>query len=318
MPNDDDYANGLAYEIRPVERLEELHACEAVAKLVWQVDDRELIPASHLRALAHGGGLVAGAFEAGALVGFSVGFLARHTTDEAIGFHSHLMGVLPEHRRAGVALRLKWFQRRWCLEQRLRWITWTFDPLQAGSARLNLERLGAVGERYARDYYGALGGVRFGSLPTDRLWVRWRLDAERVARLADRDAADGASAATSVPGGATPAPGTREARPDGAADETMPTDPERPADPPWALAPGPDEGPGELALERTESAVRVAIPASFEPLLYRDPRGALAWRHAVRAAMEAYMERGYRATRFVGNAFELHLDEGRGRPHGDG
>lgn len=286
MPNDRAAAPPLPYDIRPIERLEEFHACEAVTKLVWQVDDRELVPASHLRALAHGGGLVAGAFQGGALVGFSVGFLARHEPGEAIGFHSHLMGVLPEHRRAGVALRLKWFQRRWCLERELGWITWTFDPLQAGSARLNLERLGAVGVRYARDYYGTLGGVRFGSLPTDRLWVRWRLEDARVTWLAARDdARDDAGSA-----------------PDATPQASAPT-----GDRPWALAPGPDEGPGALSLERDESTVRVAVPAAFEPLLYRDPERALAWRHAVRAALEAYMERGYRATRFVDGALELHL-----------
>jgi predicted GNAT superfamily acetyltransferase len=97
------------YEIRPIDDLEHLHACEALAKLVWQVDDREIVPASHLKALAHGGGLVAAAFQDGALVGFVVGFLARHEGDREVGLHSHLMGVLPEHRRAGVARRLKWF-----------------------------------------------------------------------------------------------------------------------------------------------------------------------------------------------------------------
>lgn len=301
MPSDSE--NSLPYAFRSIERLEELHACEAVAKLVWQVDDRELVPASHLRAVAHGGGLVAGAFQGGALVGFSIGFLARHRHEEAIGFHSHLMGVLPEHRRAGVALRLKRFQRAWCLDHDLRWITWTFDPLQAGSARLNLERLGAVGERYVRDYYGTLGGVRFGSLPTDRLWVRWRLDDERVAQLAASAATDvagdeGGADATVAHSGAGPA-AVDTFLPDAAPAEGLP----------WALAPGRDEAPGALALERNEASVRVATPAALEPLLYRDPERALAWRHAVRAAMEAYMPRGYRATRFVDGAFVLQHDD---------
>ena len=269
------------YEIRPIERLEQLHACEAVAKLVWQVDDREIVPASHLRSLAHGGGLVAGAFLDGALVGFTVGFLARHDEDVDVGFHSHLMGVLPEHRRAGVAHALKWFQRRWCLERGLPWITWTFDPLQATSAHLNLERLGAVGERYARDYYGSLGGVRFGSLPTDRILMRWSLDDERVQRLAR----------------------SAQARQDGAAAAAL--DPAPSDDPAWALPVEADGAPGDPRLDVRAPWIRVAVPTAFEPLLYQDPARAEAWRLAVRRAMETYMGRGYRAVRFLEGTFLL-------------
>ena len=136
---------GSPYEVRPLSAIEELHACEAIAKVVWQVDDREIVPASHLRAIQHAGGLVAGAFDAGRLVGFVIGILARHDAHEPTGLHSHLMAVLPEVRRGGLGRALKWYQRRWCLERALPWITWTFDPLQAHNARLNLEHLGAEG-----------------------------------------------------------------------------------------------------------------------------------------------------------------------------
>lgn len=275
------------YEIRPIERLEELHACEAVAKLVWQVDDREIVPASHLRSLAHGGGLVAGAFLDGALVGFNVGFLARHVGDERVGFHSHLMGVLPEHRRAGVAHGLKWFQRSWCLEHGLDWATWTFDPLQASSAHLNMERLGAVGERYAPDYYGSLGGVRFGSLPTDRILARWLLTSERVERLAEL--------AKQRTAGVQPTRSDVEGP-----DADVPDDIET------ALAHGDGSGPGEPTPGLRGPWIRVAVPKEFEPLLYRDPAKAEAWRLAVRTVMEDYMGRGYRAVRFVEGAFLLH------------
>lgn len=275
------------YEIRPIERLEELHACEAVAKLVWQVDDREIVPASHLRSLTDGGGLVAGAFLDGALVGFNVGFLARHAGDDRVGFHSHLMGVLPEHRRAGVAHGLKWFQRSWCLEQELEWVTWTFDPLQAKTGHLNMERLGAVGERYARDYYGSLGGVRFGSLPTDRILARWSLRSERVEQLEE------------------------VARRRAAGAEPVHTEVDVPGDVATALTERDDAGPGEPVLGLRDRWVRVAVPKEFEPLLYRDPAKAEAWRLAVRAVMEDLMGRGYQAVRFVDGAFLLHEPNGQ-------
>jgi chorismate synthase len=268
------------YEIRPIDQLEQFHACEAVAKLVWQVDDREIVPASHLKALSRAGGLVAGAFLDGALIGFLVGFLARHDGDDAIGLHSHLMGVLPEHRRAGVARRLKWFQRGWCLERGIEEVAWTFDPLQAASTRLNLEVLGAVGESYERDYYGSLGGVRFGALPTDRLLARWRLRAPHVERLAG-------NAGLAPP--ATPAPISGE----------------RVHAIPWALGSGADDRPGTPQGDLAAPHVRVAVPRDLPALLHRDPETALAWRLAVREAIEAYTNRGYRATRFLAGALVL-------------
>lgn len=250
--------------IRPLESIEELHGCEAVAKVVWQVDDREIVPASHLRALQHGGGLVAGAFDHGRLVAFVIGFLARHAPDEETGLHSHLLAVLPEYRRRGLGRALKWYQRRWCLQRGLRWATWTFDPLQATSGRMNLEQLGAEGVAYHEDFYGSLGGVTFGSLATDRIVARWELEAPRVLRLA---------------GGAAPRP---------------PTAPP----PPVALAAAEDGGPGEVEGGLDAAAVRVAVPDAFIPLLYQDPERAHAWRVRVREAMAGYQKRGLRATRF--------------------
>jgi predicted GNAT superfamily acetyltransferase len=256
--------------IRPIDAIEDLHACEAIAKVVWQVDDREIVPASHLRAIQHAGGLAAGAFDGGRLVGFVIGVLARHAPAEPTGLHSHLMGVLPEYRRAGVGRALKRFQRAWCLERDLPWVTWTFDPLQATHARRNLEQLGAEAVAYHADFYGRLGGVQFGSLPTDRLVARWQLAAPRVVRLAAGEGPDPA-----------------------------------PAPAPAALATAQDGGPGTPRSDLDLPAVRVEVPADFAPLLYHDPARAQAWRLAVRAAMEAYMARGYRARRFLDGGYRL-------------
>lgn len=261
------------HEIRSLTTIEELHACEAIAKVVWQVDDREIVPASYLRAQLHGGGMVAGAFDEGRMVGFVVGFLARHAKHEPVGLHSHLLGVLSEYRRSGLGRSLKWFQRRWSLEHGLPWITWTFDPLQAHNARLNLEHLGAEGESYHADFYGTLGGVLFGSLATDRLVARWELESPRVLRLA---------------GGAAPEPEPRQVTP-----------------PPVALARTPDDAPAVPILSLQTDTVRVAVPTAFAPLLYQHPERAAAWRSAVRATMGTYMERGYRARRFHDGAYWL-------------
>mgnify|MGYP000005056065 FL=1 len=266
------------YEVRSLDAIEEFHACEAVMKVVWQVDDRELVPASHLRATQHAGGFVAGAFHQGRLVGFLAGFLARPTPTDPLGLHSHLMGVLPEVRRAGLGRALKWYQRRWALERDLPWIRWTFDPLHAHAARLNLEALGAVGVAYERDFYGRIGGVLAGSLASDRLLARWDLGAERVLARA---------------GGAAPA------------------DPEAAeADAAEALGRDGDDAPTAPRLALDADVVAVAAPLAFARDLHERPEVAAAWRQATRATFEAYLARGYRAERFVHGRYLLRRRDG--------
>ena len=62
-------------------------------------------------------------------------------------------------------------------------VTWTYDPLLIRNARLNLVRLRARAVRFLPNHYGVLGGL-YGSLPTDRFEVHWRLDSREVERAA--------------------------------------------------------------------------------------------------------------------------------------
>jgi len=55
-------------------------------------------------------------------------------------------------------------------------MTWTFDPLIARNAHLNLHKLGAISRAYYEDYYGPMDDRFNGGLPTDRLLVEWRLN----------------------------------------------------------------------------------------------------------------------------------------------
>ena len=53
---------------------------------------------------------------------------------------------------------------------------WTFDPLVARNAHLNLTRLGARAIEYVPDMYGTnTGSPIHGALPTDRVIVAWDL-----------------------------------------------------------------------------------------------------------------------------------------------
>jgi predicted GNAT superfamily acetyltransferase len=123
-----------------------------------------------LLAQSHEGALVAGAVDCGALVGFVFGFPTADPTAQ----HSHLLAVDPATRGTGLGRQLKLFQREWCLARAITTIRWTYDPARIVNARLNIERLGARGVRYLRDYYGTMGGINAGA-PSDRLLVTWDL-----------------------------------------------------------------------------------------------------------------------------------------------
>ena len=87
----------------------------------------------------------------------------------------------------GLGARLKWFQRDWCLARGITHVRWTFDPLRAANAVLNVGKLGVVVDTYLADYYGKMVGINAGT-PSDRLMADWFLDtahvADRAARIA--------------------------------------------------------------------------------------------------------------------------------------
>ena len=97
--------------------------------------------------------------------------------------HSHRLAVRVAARGLGLGVRLKYYQRDWCLARGIRHVRWTFDPLRAVNATLNIHRLGAVANTYLPDYYGEMAGINSG-LASDRLLVDWHLDSPVVAALA--------------------------------------------------------------------------------------------------------------------------------------
>ena len=181
--------------VRELHRLDEMVAVQEVAREVWGFEDRQLPSTYDLQVVGHVGGLTAGAFDGREMVGFVHG-LPRVNFGVPC-HHSHLLAVRPEWRGRDVSVRLKLFQRDWCLERGIRTMTWTYDPLLVRNARLNLVRLRARAVGFLPDLYGSLGGL-YGDLPTDRFEVRWSLDAREVAQAA-RGAAVGRCDAASLP-----------------------------------------------------------------------------------------------------------------------
>ena len=162
--------------IRALETLDDFRAVEDLQQKVWNVADREIVPALHFIPAAAVGAIVLGAFEGDRMVGFVYGFPGFEGEHRII--HSDMLAVLPEMRGRGLGLALKLAQRDAALAKGIDRITWTFDPLQARNAHLNFTRLGVTSDRYLRDFYGeTTSPLHRGG--TDRLWVTWDLRASR-------------------------------------------------------------------------------------------------------------------------------------------
>lgn len=160
--------------IRALASHEERAACVELQEAIWGPGFNETVPASLLAIVPKIGGVAGGAFTpSGELVGCVFGMTGPD--EEGLLHWSDLVGVVPAMRGQGLAARLK----RWQAEEARRAgatrMRWTFDPLQAPNAQLNLVTLGARVVAYLPDMYPAsTSPLHAGG--TDRLLVEWRLD----------------------------------------------------------------------------------------------------------------------------------------------
>jgi len=160
--------------LRELQNIEELKRSEDFQRTVWGADD----PADNsdlMLAIQHEGGLVAGAFAEGRMLGFLFAF----PTSKPDVQHSHRLAVHPDSRSMGLGRRLKWYQRDWCLARGITQVRWTYDPLRRVNASLNIATLGATAGTYHADYYGQMEGINAG-VPSDRVLAEWKLDAPDV------------------------------------------------------------------------------------------------------------------------------------------
>ena len=170
--------------IRDCASLEEMRECVAVQRAVWGFSDEDLIPVRFFVVARKIEGQVIGAFApSGKLVGFGLAVPALR--GRQVYLHSHMLAVLPEFRDRGLGRRLKLEQRQRALAQGIRWIEWTFDPLEGKNAFLNLERLGVVARRYVPNQYGTTASPLHRGLPTDRLVAEWWLESPRAVACAE-------------------------------------------------------------------------------------------------------------------------------------
>ncbi|MFN2198549.1 MAG: GNAT family N-acetyltransferase [Anaerolineales bacterium] len=175
--------------LRILETPEEIFTVEDLQKLIWPGTDRDIIPAHLLIAIVQNGGLLIGAFVGGQLIGFVLGFpgLVSVHGDRKLIHASHELGVHPEFRGQGIGFKLKRAQWQMVRHQNIELITWTYDPLMSRNAHLNIARLGAVCNTYARNYYGVMRDELNAGVTSDRFIVNWWVNSRRVEnRLSQR------------------------------------------------------------------------------------------------------------------------------------
>jgi predicted GNAT superfamily acetyltransferase len=235
------------FNIRNIKEISELRAVEDLQKEIWGCTDREVLPCLTLIPLLDVGGVLLGAFAGEELIGFSLGFPGLE--DGRPTLHSDMLGVKREHRSHGLGYKLKLAQRQGALARGIDRITWTFDPLQSRNAYLNFAKLGVVSNRYKNNYYGETSSFLH-TIGTDRLWVTWDLETERV-----RDRL-----------------------------ENGPTyQPAESSDLPKLVSVGDDNAPVSEEYSGTGRAV-IEIPGGIDSLAETTPELAQRWRAATRTA----------------------------------
>jgi predicted GNAT superfamily acetyltransferase len=178
-------ADAAGVELRPLRSLEDCDAILEVMIATW--GDHQTIPREMIRALGESGNVPYGAVAGQELIGYVLGW-AGVDPHEGLHLHSHMLATLPDRRHRGVGYALKLAQRAQGLEQGISVARWTFDPLVARNAYFNLHKLGAVADRFERNFYGEMTDALNRGERSDRFVIRWDLEREPEPRVFDVDA----------------------------------------------------------------------------------------------------------------------------------
>jgi predicted GNAT superfamily acetyltransferase len=264
--------------IRPLATFAEREECVKLQEAIWGSGFVDSVPSSILMIAQETGGVASGAFHGDRLIGFVFGITGIR--DDRRIHWSDMLAVLPEYRDQGLGHRLKIHQRELLLGHGVERVLWTFDPLVARNAFLNLRRLGALARTYRRDLYGRSTSHLHAGIGTDRLLAEWWIDSPRVRQSLS---------------GERPAP--RDL------DRVLLNPPETATY---------RARPGEAQRAPRGDALEIAVPADIQELKTHAPDLALAWRENVRTAFEAAFAAGYQAVDMLrGDAFARYILERR-------
>jgi predicted GNAT superfamily acetyltransferase len=173
---------GPAVELRALKSTADYAACVELQHATWGRSFAEAVPGSILKICQQVGGVAAGAFDPeGRLLGFVFGLTG--VRGGRLAHWSHMLAVDPGARDLGLGTRLKLFQRDLLLPLGVESVLWSYDPLEARNAHLNLNRLGVEVQEYVEDMYaGEMGSELAHGIGTDRFIVNWRIAGPRAAR----------------------------------------------------------------------------------------------------------------------------------------
>jgi predicted GNAT superfamily acetyltransferase len=258
------WASGV--QIRELAEMDDLQRLCALVDEIWRPDPANMpVSAEFLRAFAHAGNYVVGAFADDQLVGGCVGFFSAPATRT---MHSHIACVSPRLIGKHVGFALKVHQRAWALSRSITTINWTFDPLVCRNAYFNVAKLAAAPAEYLPNFYGAMNDVINGGDDSDRLLVNWPLTADPVAR-ACRGVGSSADAARLRAAGAA-----------------------------VALDIDGDGRPTIAGADRRVPTVLLRVPLDIETVRRHDESAAHRWRRAVRQVLGGLIADGGQVTGF--------------------
>ncbi|MBM3285075.1 MAG: GNAT family N-acetyltransferase [Candidatus Aminicenantes bacterium] len=255
----------LPIHIRRLTRHAEFARLLDIQKAAWRHDDIDLTPTHQFSITSRMGAILLGAYIGGELAGFVYSFPALF--HNRLGQHSHLLAVLPDFQGLGIGKKLKWAQRRWAMKLGYDLITWTFDPLVARNANLNLHTLGATTRTYWQNFYGTTSSLTHDlNIPTDRFLIEWPI---RTSQVESR----------------------RQEKFERYEENRLPRALERKS----AAA---DSLPGKARLALGDKIILVEVPREIHASR-RTRDLIIAWQGAFRRVMTNYFKRGYAAVDFI-------------------
>ena len=159
-------------QVRRLETLIEQNLGRQIFDETWAMDSGTEITPNLLQAMVHSGAYLSGAFIGDKCVGAAFAFPA---TTEGLHLHSHMTAVLDDYRDQGIGYAVKIDQWQWAKKNNYAEITWTFDPLVARNAKLNLIKLGVDISGYYPNFYGDMPDALNAGDESDRVMASWKV-----------------------------------------------------------------------------------------------------------------------------------------------
>jgi len=160
------------FNISGLSSIKEQSQARDVFDRTWSLEFGSEITPNLLIAMVHGGSYLSGAYIQENCIGAAFAFPA---TNGELHLHSHMTAVLEKYRDQGIGYALKIDQWHWAKKSGYKEITWTFDPLVARNAKLNLIKLGVDISSYYPNFYGNMPDALNSGDESDRVMASWKV-----------------------------------------------------------------------------------------------------------------------------------------------